>query len=93
MADVTEQVQRLMHEVAETHHRVYRITDGADDDWATWYADWLVRLSELPDLLGRRPNRSEVTAVLVEVDRQLTASGSTADWEKRYAERLVQHFA
>jgi hypothetical protein len=24
----------LLHEAAETHHRVYRITDGDDPDWA-----------------------------------------------------------
>jgi hypothetical protein len=37
-----QQVSELLHEAAETHHRVFRIVDGADDDWATWYADWLV---------------------------------------------------
>ena len=54
-----QQVSELLHEAAETHHRVFRIVDGADDDWATWYADWLVNLSELPALLGAKPARSE----------------------------------
>ena len=45
-------IVELLQEVAETHHRVYRITDGADDDWASWYADWLLDRSELPDVLG-----------------------------------------
>jgi hypothetical protein len=31
---------------AETHHRVFRITDGVDDDWASWYAQWLLRLDK-----------------------------------------------
>jgi hypothetical protein len=47
-------VSALLHEAAETHHQVFRITDGADDDWASWYADWLVTLSELPELLGAK---------------------------------------
>jgi len=38
-------VADLLHEVAEIHHRVYRITDGEDSDWASWYANWLVELS------------------------------------------------
>ena len=42
----------------ETHHRVYRITDGEDPDWATWYANWLVQLSELPGRLGCPPVRA-----------------------------------
>ena len=54
-----DQVSALLHEVGETHHRVFRIVDGADDDWASWYAQWLIDLSELPDLLGARPVRSE----------------------------------
>ena len=47
-------VAALLHEAAETHHRVFRITDGADDDWASWYAQWLLTLSELPELLATR---------------------------------------
>ena len=31
----TEQIVSLLHEVGETHHRVFRMVDGADDDWAS----------------------------------------------------------
>jgi hypothetical protein len=31
----------------EVHHVVYRIADGADDDCAFSYADWLIDHSEL----------------------------------------------
>ncbi len=34
-----EAIAALLEEAAEVHHRVYRITDGTDDDWASWYAD------------------------------------------------------
>ena len=37
------QISALLHQVAETHHVVFAITDGTDADWATWYADWLAR--------------------------------------------------
>ena len=58
-----QQVSELLHEAAETHHRVFRIVDGADDDWATWYADWLVNLSELPVLLAPAlPERADLPA-------------------------------
>ena len=61
MTDTVEQIGDLLHEAGETHHRVFRIVDGADDDWASWYAQWLIDLLELPDLLGARPVRSELT--------------------------------
>jgi hypothetical protein len=83
-------VADLLSEAAETHHRVYRITDGADDDWASWYSDWLVRLSELPQLLGRSPVRSELTALLVEADRDSSAEHPDEPWEPLYARQIVE---
>ena len=88
----TERVRDLLHEAAETHHIVYRITDGTDADWATWYADWLIRLSELPDLLGAPIVRSELTSQLVALDKDYVAASSSAPWEQYYAEQLVQRF-
>lgn len=94
MSNSIEQVSGLLHEVAETHHRVYRITDGADDDWASFYADWLTRLSELPELLARRPVRSELTYQLVALDREYSGLNPPPKepWEQFYAERLVKVF-
>jgi hypothetical protein len=37
-----ESISALLHEAAETHHIVYRIVDGDDPDWVSWYADWLL---------------------------------------------------
>ena len=45
MTETLEQISGLLHEAGETHHRVYRIVDGADDDWASWYAQWLINRS------------------------------------------------
>jgi hypothetical protein len=79
-----EELQRLaelLHEAAETHHVVYRITDGEDPDWASWYADWLLELSELPDVLGTRPVRSHLVHALVDLDREYTSEPRDERWE------------
>jgi hypothetical protein len=68
-----QEISDLLHEAAEIHHRVFRIVDGADDDWASWYADWLINLSELPILLKVKPVRSELVYMLVGLDKQYTA--------------------
>jgi hypothetical protein len=88
-----QQVSELLHEAGETHHRVFRIVDGADDDWATWYADWLVNLSELPALLGAKPARSELTYLLVGLDRQYAAEAPGEPWEPYYARRIIEQLA
>lgn len=82
----------LLHEAAETHHRVYRIVDGDDSDWASWYADWLVDLSELPDLLGVKPVRSELVYLLVKLDKEHTGEHLAQPWEEYYAQRIQEHF-
>lgn len=86
----TDRIAALLHEAAETHHGVYRIVDGDDPDWASWYADWLVELSELPELLGAKPVRSHLVHALVQLDRDYTASGPDQAWEPWYAERLPE---
>jgi hypothetical protein len=91
MDERTAKVSELLHEAAETHHRVFRITDGADDDWASWYADWLVTLSELPGLLGDKVVRSELTYLLVRLDKEYTERGPEERWEDFYARELVRH--
>jgi hypothetical protein len=48
------------------------LVDGADDDWASWYAWWLCEWSELPGLLGAKPVRSELIYVLVGLDERYT---------------------
>ena len=47
MDDSAARVAALLHEAGETHHLVYRIVDGDDPDWASWYADWLIEHSDL----------------------------------------------
>lgn len=83
-------VARLLHEAAETHHTVYRIVDGADDDWASWYSTWLTTLSELPEVLGAAP---VLTAALVRLDREQAQAGAQAPWEEVYARAIVAEFA
>jgi len=93
MTDTHDQVSRLLHEAGETHHRVFRIVDGADDDWASWYANWLVNLSELPTLVAATPVRSELTYLLVSLDKEYNAGQPSQPWEAYYAERIVSHFS
>jgi hypothetical protein len=92
MPETAELISGLLHEVGETHHRVFRIFDGTDNDWASWYAWWLIDLSELPTLLGITPVPSELIYLLVNLDKQYTAEQPSEPWEPYYARHLVAHF-
>ena len=91
MADAAA-IADVLHEAAETHHVVWRITDGDDPDWASWYADWLLDLSERSVLLGTKPVRSHLVHALVQLDRDHAESGSTERWEESYARGLSKQF-
>ena len=86
--DQAPAVAALLREAGEAHHVVYRIADGDDPDWASWYADWLLNLSELPELLGQRPVRSHLVHALVQLDRDYSNDAPVEAWPRYYAERL-----
>jgi len=89
---MADRIAELLREAAETHHRVYRISDGEDPDWASWYATWLIDLSELPEVLGRKPVRSELVYLLVLLDKEFTDQRPVERWEEYYARRVADHF-
>jgi hypothetical protein len=92
MGSKQDDISTLLHEAAETHHTVYRITEGDDPDWASWYTDWLLNLSELPQLLGTAPVRSHLVHALVELDMEFTAAKPSGTWEDHYATGLIERF-
>jgi len=92
MTDSAARVAALLHDAGETHHVVYRIVDGDDPDWASWYADWLLTLSELPQILGVAPVRSELVWLLVSLDKEYTQVSPEVPWPQWYSERIVERF-
>jgi hypothetical protein len=92
MEERAQKISDLLHVAAETHHAVYRSTDGDDPDWASWYSDWLVNHSELPDLLDVKPVRSELTYMLVRLDKKYTMESPDEKFEDFYARGLLEHF-
>ena len=92
MDERTQRVSSLLHEAGEVHHVVYRITDGADDDWASFYADWLLDHSELPEALGGAPTRSHLVHELVDSEQAFTEAEPATPWEDFYADRIIGRF-
>lgn len=93
MTDRISSIADVLHDAAETHHIVYKIVDGEDPDWASWYADWLIHHSRLPDLLGTAPVRSELVYLLVRCDKEFVATAPAGRWEEYYARALIEAVA
>ena len=48
---------------------------------------------ELPDLVGKKPVRSELVWVLVGLDKDYTDKHPSEPWEDWYAAEVIRHFA
>jgi hypothetical protein len=90
--DKVDEVAALLSEAAEVHAMMYRITDGEDPDIASWYAKWLIELSELPDILGGEPIRSHLIYELVRLEREYEEVETDEPWEMYYAAQLLDIF-
>jgi hypothetical protein len=90
--DKVDEVAALLSEAAEVHAMMYRITDGEDPDIASWYAKWLIELSELPDILGAEPVRSHLIYELVRLEREYEEVETDEPWEMFYAAQILDIF-
>ena len=88
-----QKLSDLLHEVAETHHIVYKITEGDDPNWAYWYANQLIDLTNFSEITGSTPVKSELIYMLVKLDKDFTLSNPGGKWEDYYAKELLEHFA
>lgn len=81
------ELAELFQETGHRHHAAYAEADGADPEWALWYAAYLQ--ARLWDRLGRLLTRSEIIYSLVASEREAREKG-IADWPALYAERLLE---
>jgi hypothetical protein len=91
--DRVRQIADLLHQAGEVHHVVFADTDGTDDDWATFYSDWLLAHTAFAALLGRRPVRSHLTRDLVVCDETYVATNPDEPWPAWYARQLLERYA
>ncbi len=90
--DRVKAVADLLHEAGEIHHTYFVDTDGSDDDWATFYSEWLLSHTPLPKIFKRAPVRSHLTSDLVICDEEYTKAKPTDPWPQWYATRLLAKY-
>ena len=90
--DNAEKIAALLHEAGEVHHVYYADVDGNDDDWATFYSEWLLARTKFGGMFARHPVRSALTRDLVALDEEYQAAGATDPWPGWYAAKLIQKY-
>jgi NAD(P)H-hydrate epimerase len=82
-----DELAALLRETAERHHAAFSESDGADPEWALWYASDLQ--ARLWDRAGRLPTRGELCFLLVGAERGHRAAGSDEPWPSAYARSIL----
>ena len=92
MTDATLRAQlvELFNETQPAHHRAYRATDGADDEWPLWYANYMH--TRLNGLIGGVCTLSEMVYLIVLVEKERAAHAPQAPWAEYYADFFLQRY-
>jgi len=89
-ADIRPQLIHLLHETGTAHHRAYLAANGEDADWPLWYAEYIQ--PRVNSLLGTRLTRSELTYLLVLVEKERMAAATAAAWPEYYADFFLERY-
>jgi NAD(P)H-hydrate epimerase len=90
MDNLQAQIADLLRQTGEAHHRAFIETDGADPEWAIWYADYLQ--DRLSQQFEREITQSELVYLFVLADREHSTVSADAPWPAFYARTLVNEF-
>jgi hypothetical protein len=92
MADpeLAGRITDLLRETGEAHHEAFADTDGADPDWAIWYAERMHQ--RLGALLGATITKSELVYLLMSAGKEQAIRAPGSDWRKYYAQFLVERY-
>lgn len=91
MDEAITKLAELFMETGHAHHQAYIETDGADPDWAVWYADYLY--DKLPDHLGVQPHKSEIIYLLMRLSYVQPMDAPSAKWPRYYAKWLLERYS
>ena len=81
------QLVALLREAGMAHHRAFAATNGADAEWPTWYAEYLV--PRLRVLLGWSVPTAEPARRLREWHGEHERMKSGEPWPEFYAKGLL----
>ncbi|MGB5697047.1 MAG: glutaredoxin [Polyangiales bacterium] len=85
-----EALAALLEETGRAHHRAFEATDGADPDWALWYADHLQQ--RIRKILGTDRTKTELVVALVDAESEHQARFPHEPWPHFYAKFFCERY-
>ncbi len=85
--ETQDRIAALLEGTGKAHHQAFLATDGADPEWAIWYAKHLQ--GPLHDILDIPFTVTELTRTLSELAEAYQAKAPTTPWAAFYAGEIV----
>ncbi len=90
MNEVVQALTKLFEETGKAHHQAFLATDGADPDWAIWYADYV--FEPIGKLIDEDHTRTELTVAFVAAEAEHQARAPHEPWPQFYAEFFCERY-
>lgn len=88
MTSITEaELTEVLTEAGRKHHHAFISTDGADPEWAKWYAGFIQAV--VWDGFGEVPTQSLLIHLLVGADRAHRTEAPDDPWQPFYARFIL----
>ena len=90
MNKIADTIADLLRATGEAHHQAFIKVNGADPDWAQWYAAKLE-----PGLSGKLKaelSREEKAYMLPLLEKEWVLKAPEAEWSQYYARAIVERF-
>lgn len=84
-----DELAAVLERTGRRHHQAFIESDGADAEWASWYAASLQ--TEVWDGFGRLPTRSELVHLLIAAERRHGADAPDEPWPAYYADYILEN--
>jgi NAD(P)H-hydrate epimerase len=78
----------LLKQTGHAHHQAFIETDGADPEWALWYAQYLEKL--LSEFLQKKLTRSRIVYELIRMEE--TVDPGEQPWTEAYARDWLERY-
>jgi hypothetical protein len=81
---------QLFKEAGQAHHQAFLGANGADENWAAWYAEYLQ--GPLNFLFGVMISKEDLTEMLTAFDKKHQMDTSNTLWADYYARLFLEHY-
>jgi hypothetical protein len=88
-AERAARLATTLERAEQVHGIVTERTGGADPEWALFYSWWLVKWSDLSEILGSTPGLGDLTARLIALDADYRSVSRDEPWSAFYARKLL----